>query len=65
MRWAGLRVKRVDELLAGAADERFLLRRALGPLNVTLLGVGAIVGAGGGHAVRAACPRSTKLATLK
>ncbi len=38
MRWAGLRVKRVDELLAAAADERFLLRRALGPLNVTLAG---------------------------
>jgi APA family basic amino acid/polyamine antiporter len=42
-RW---RVKSVGALVAGAAEERFALRRSLGALDVTLLGVGAIVGAG-------------------
>lgn len=36
----------LEDLLAQAADRKHALRRALGPLHVTLLGVGAIVGAG-------------------
>jgi len=43
---ARFRVKGLDDLLATADDDRIRLRRSLGPLDVTLLGVGAIVGAG-------------------
>ncbi|HEV7668235.1 MAG TPA: amino acid permease [Thermoanaerobaculia bacterium] len=38
--------KSLDAILASAADKTNALRRELGPWNVTLLGVGAIVGAG-------------------
>ncbi|MBP7147786.1 MAG: amino acid permease [Acidobacteria bacterium] len=40
------RTKRLDEILAAAERPQHALRRALGPVHVTLLGVGAIVGAG-------------------
>jgi len=44
---AGLfRTKSVDRVLADAQGPRHGLRRALGPVHLTLLGVGAIVGAG-------------------
>jgi APA family basic amino acid/polyamine antiporter len=39
--------KRLDDILAAAAgDERHTLRRSLGALHITLLGVGAAIGAG-------------------
>lgn len=38
--------KSLDDLLGAAADPRHRLRRALGPVHVTLLGIGAIIGAG-------------------
>ena len=38
--------KSVDRLLVEVADEEHGLRRALGPLNLVALGIGAIIGAG-------------------
>jgi APA family basic amino acid/polyamine antiporter len=40
------RTKRLDDILAAADQPQYGLRRTLGALNVTLLGIGAIVGAG-------------------
>jgi basic amino acid/polyamine antiporter, APA family len=40
------RTKSLDDLLAVSTDARFALRRSLGAFNVTLLGIGAIIGAG-------------------
>ena len=40
------RTKNLDEILAAAGGPQFSLRRTLGAFNVTLLGIGAIVGAG-------------------
>ena len=40
------RTKNLDDILAAAGGPQFSLRRTLGPLNVTLLGIGAIIGAG-------------------
>ena len=40
------RTKNLDEILAVAGGPQFSLKRTLGPLNVTLLGIGAIIGAG-------------------
>jgi APA family basic amino acid/polyamine antiporter len=40
------RTKKLDEILAAAGGPQFSLRRTLGPINVTLLGIGAIIGAG-------------------
>ena len=40
------RTKGLDEILAAAGGPQFSLRRSLGPINVTLLGIGAIIGAG-------------------
>src|ERR1700751_524327 len=40
------RTKNLDDILASAQEERHQLKRTLGPINVTLLGVGAIIGAG-------------------
>jgi APA family basic amino acid/polyamine antiporter len=40
------RRKRVDDSLADAAEPSRRLNRALGPLQLTLLGVGAVIGAG-------------------
>jgi APA family basic amino acid/polyamine antiporter len=40
------RTKKLDEILASAGGPQFSLRRTLGPVNVTLLGIGAIIGAG-------------------
>jgi APA family basic amino acid/polyamine antiporter len=56
-----LRTRSLDDILAAAERPQFALRRSLGALQVTLLGVGAIIGAGifatigtgaGGDAVR-------------
>jgi len=41
-----LRRKSLDDILGAAHDEHRSLKRTLGALNVTLLGVGAIIGAG-------------------
>ncbi len=41
-----LHTKSLDEILASASDPSSSLKRALGPLQITLLGVGAIIGAG-------------------
>src|SRR6478609_5288602 len=38
--------KNLDDILASAEDPKYALKRTLGPLNVTLLGIGAIIGAG-------------------
>jgi len=38
--------KKLDDILAAANKPHTALRRALGPLHVTLLGIGAIIGAG-------------------
>jgi APA family basic amino acid/polyamine antiporter len=38
--------KSLDDILASAQEEGRKLRRTLGPINVTLLGIGAIIGAG-------------------
>jgi APA family basic amino acid/polyamine antiporter len=38
--------KPIDEILAGAKEEAGGLRRALGPVNLITLGIGAIIGAG-------------------
>ena len=40
------RTKNLDDILAALGDETHALKRSLGPLNVTLLGIGAIIGAG-------------------
>ncbi|HZE73581.1 MAG TPA: amino acid permease [Pyrinomonadaceae bacterium] len=40
------RTKNLDDILAHLGDEKRTLKRTLGPLNVTLLGIGAIIGAG-------------------
>src|SRR6185295_1693717 len=39
-------IKSLDDILAAAEDKTRSLKRELGALNVTLLGIGAIVGAG-------------------
>jgi APA family basic amino acid/polyamine antiporter len=41
-----LRTKRLDDILSEAARPQYALRRSLGALQVTLLGIGAIIGAG-------------------
>ena len=41
-----LRVKSLDSILADADAPEYRLRRALGPVQLTLLGIGAIIGAG-------------------
>ena len=40
------RTKNLDDILASANEEGHSLKRTLGPINVTLLGIGAIIGAG-------------------
>jgi basic amino acid/polyamine antiporter, APA family len=40
------RTKNLDDILAALGDEAHALKRSLGALNVTLLGIGAIIGAG-------------------
>ena len=40
------RTKNLDDILAALGDETHSLKRTLGALNVTLLGIGAIIGAG-------------------
>src|ERR671938_1691752 len=40
------RTKSLDELLAETQEEGHQLKRALGPLNLIALGIGAIIGAG-------------------
>lgn len=40
------RVKSLDSILADAEKPEYRLRRALGPVHLTLLGIGAIIGAG-------------------
>jgi basic amino acid/polyamine antiporter, APA family len=40
------RTKKLDDILAAAEKPQYALRRSLGAFNVTLLGIGAIVGAG-------------------
>jgi len=40
------RTKNLDDILAVAGGPQFALKRTLGPLNITLLGIGAIIGAG-------------------
>ncbi|MDQ2974091.1 MAG: amino acid permease [Acidobacteriota bacterium] len=40
------RTKNLDDILAALGDEEHSLKRTLGPLNITLLGIGAIIGAG-------------------
>ena len=40
------RTKNLNDILAAAEQPQTQLRRTLGPLNVTLLGIGAIIGAG-------------------
>ncbi|MGH9880474.1 MAG: amino acid permease [Pyrinomonadaceae bacterium] len=40
------RTKNLDDILAAAGGPQFALKRTLGPINVTLLGIGAIIGAG-------------------
>jgi len=40
------RTKNLDDILAAAQEEGRTLKRALGAFNVTLIGIGAIVGAG-------------------
>src|SRR2546421_12265917 len=47
MRWIQLfRRKSLDQLVGETTDPQHQLRRVLGPVQLTLLGVGAIVGAG-------------------
>jgi basic amino acid/polyamine antiporter, APA family len=41
-----LRTKSLDDILAAAGGPQFSLRRTLGAFNVTLIGIGAIIGAG-------------------
>ena len=40
------RTKNLDDILAAAGGPQFSLRRTLGAFNITLLGIGAIIGAG-------------------
>jgi len=40
------RTKNLDDILAAVGEQTHALKRSLGPLNVTLLGIGAIIGAG-------------------
>jgi APA family basic amino acid/polyamine antiporter len=40
------RTKNLDDILAAAGGPQFALKRTLGAFNVTLIGIGAIVGAG-------------------
>ena len=40
------RTKNLDDILAALGDETHALKRTLGAFNVTLLGIGAIIGAG-------------------
>ncbi len=40
------RTKNLDDILASLGEEKNRLKRTLGPLNITLLGIGAIIGAG-------------------
>ena len=40
------RTKNLDEILAAAGGPQFSLRRTLGAVNVTMIGIGAIIGAG-------------------
>lgn len=40
------RTKNLDDILAAIGDEAHALKRSLGAINVTLLGIGAIIGAG-------------------
>jgi basic amino acid/polyamine antiporter, APA family len=40
------RTKNLDDILESAGGPQFALKRTLGPINVTLLGIGAIIGAG-------------------
>lgn len=40
------RTKKLDDILATAQEEGHKLKRTLGPINITLLGIGAIIGAG-------------------
>jgi APA family basic amino acid/polyamine antiporter len=40
------RTKNLDDILAALGDETHALKRSLGAFNVTLLGIGAIIGAG-------------------
>jgi basic amino acid/polyamine antiporter, APA family len=40
------RTKNLDDILAAALEEGKTLKRALGPFHVTLIGIGAIIGAG-------------------
>lgn len=40
------RTKNLNDILAAAQEEGHKLRRTLGPINITLLGIGAIIGAG-------------------
>lgn len=40
------RTKNLDDILAASQVEGHQLKRTLGPINITLLGIGAIIGAG-------------------
>ena len=40
------RTKNLNDILAAAQVEGHQLKRTLGPINITLLGIGAIIGAG-------------------
>lgn len=40
------RTKKLDDILAAAGGPQFSLKRTLGALNVTMIGIGAIIGAG-------------------
>ncbi len=40
------KTKNLDDILASAHEKGHTLKRTLGPINVTLLGIGAIIGAG-------------------
>ncbi len=40
------RTKNLDDILATAGGPQFSLKRTLGAFNVTLIGIGAIIGAG-------------------
>ena len=43
--------------MAGTEHPEHQLRRTLGPVQLTFLGIGAIVGAGGAAMIGAACDR--------
>jgi basic amino acid/polyamine antiporter, APA family len=40
------RTKNLDDILAALGEQKHNLKRTLGPLSITLLGIGAIIGAG-------------------